>query len=153
MLKPTQEEQSWSYVLHFIIFSHFSFSAISQACFHVRWKLASLHNDYISQALIYIQKKCHGLVFKQLWTHSFIFNSHGIIHSIVELASCWSMLTCPDFTVNWSLILFSNVELSLASKTKIKHKSRELTVKYSWIYMLLVLLQSRLKHNMQEAFC
>ena len=79
MLKPMQKELSWSYVLHFIIyFSHFSFSAILQVCIDVRQKLALLDNHPISETLLQ--------VFKQLWNHSLIFNSFGIIHSFVEFA-------------------------------------------------------------------
>ena len=90
-LKPMQKEPSWKYVLHFVIcFPHFSFSAIWQACFHVRQKLVSLHNHSISQALFRFAKKCHGQVFKQLWNHSFIFNSYEIIHSLPALSCCWS---------------------------------------------------------------
>ena len=52
MLKWTQKEPSWSYVIHFIIcFPHFLFSAILQVYFHVRQKLVSLHNYPFSQAL------------------------------------------------------------------------------------------------------
>ena len=48
MLKPTQKEPSWSCVLRFIIyFSHFSFSAISRACFHIRRTLVSVHNSSV----------------------------------------------------------------------------------------------------------
>ena len=37
MLKPEQKEPFSGYALRFIIyFPHFSFSAISQTCFHVR---------------------------------------------------------------------------------------------------------------------
>ena len=93
------------------IFPHFSFSAISQACFHVRRKLVSLHNHSILQSLLQ--------VFKQLWNYSLIFNSSVIIYSLMVFASCWSMLLSPDLTVNWFLILFSSVELFLKSKTNI----------------------------------
>ena len=39
------------------------------------------------------------------------------------------LLLCPDFTVNWSLILLSSVELFLISENKIYRKSRELAMK------------------------
>ena len=68
-----------------IYFSHFSFSAILVAFFHVRWKLHS-----------------SGII------HS--FSSSIIIHSLVVFACCWSTLLCPDLTVNWFLILFSSIE-------------------------------------------
>ena len=119
-LKPMQKEPSWSYVLHFIIcFPHFSFSAIWQACFHVRQKLVSLHNHSISQALFRFAKKCHGQVFKQLSNHSFIFNSYEIIHSLPALSCCWSKLLFPDPTVNWFLILLSCVKTFPMNETEI----------------------------------
>ena len=101
MLKPTQKEPSWSYVLHFIIyFSHFSFSAISQACIHVRRNLESLHNHSISQVLFEFAEKWNGRVFKQLWNHSFIFNSY------TTFVCWWNMLMYRDPNVNWFCILF-----------------------------------------------
>ena len=77
--------------------------------FHLKWKLVSLHNHSISQALLQ--------VFKHLWNHSFIFNNSAIIHS--WFACCWSTLLSPDLTGNRFLILFSSVELFLISMTKI----------------------------------
>ena len=112
MLKAMQKQPSWSYILHFIIyFPHFSFSAISQACIHVRRKLVLLDNHSISQTLLQ--------VFKQLRNHSLILNSYGIIHSFVAFTCWWSMLLCPGLPVNWFLNLFSSVELFLISETEI----------------------------------
>ena len=79
MLKPKLKEPSESYVLHFIIyFPHFFHSAILQACIYVRQKLVLIDNHSIPQALLQ--------VFKQLWNHSLIFNSYGIIDSLVVFA-------------------------------------------------------------------
>ena len=109
MLKQTQKEPFWSFVLRFIIiFSHFSLSAISQAYFHIE------KNLYHYASLILICRK--NVMGEYL-------NIYRIIHSFVVYGWCWSMLLCRDLTLNWFLILFSSIELFLISKTKysIKH--------------------------------
>ena len=100
MLKPVQTEPSWNYVSQFIIyFSHFPFSAISQTCFHVRWKLVLLHNHSIWQAFLQ--------VFKQLWNHSFICGVCMLLKHVTvpwchcKLASycvfkCWTLSNKQD---------------------------------------------------------
>ena len=125
MLKPTERTILKLCFLFYHLFFHFSFSAISQACFHVRRKLVLFH--FISLILIY-RKNIMGE----------FLNSYGIIHSFVAFACCWSMLLCCDLTVNWFLILFASVELFLTSKTEVWPKSQELKVKYSWINMFPV---------------
>ena len=122
MLKPMQKEPCWSYDLHFIIcFSHYSLSAISQTCFHVRQKLYHYISFPFHKSYFNMQKKCHGRVFKQLWNHSFFFNSYEIIH-----LWCLHVVEACHFTVNWFLIcFFLSAELFLTSKMKIQHKSQE----------------------------
>ena len=105
MLKAMQKEPSWSCVLHFIrYFSHFSFTAISQACFHVRWKFVSLHNYSISQALFNLQEKFNGNIFKQLWNNSFIYGVCMLLKHVIML---WSQCKLVSYFV-FKCGIFSN---------------------------------------------
>ena len=98
-LKPIQEKLSWNYVLHIIYFSHFSFSAISQSCFHVRRELVSLRNHSIWQALFYFTEKVlwvsfwtvmESLIhFQKLWNHWFICSIFMLLkHATMPWSHC-----------------------------------------------------------------
>ena len=136
MIKATYLLISWNHgniflkpMQNFIIyFSHFSFSAISQACFHIRWKL-----------VYYIIIPYHKpyLIWRKNVMDKFL-NSYGIIHSFVVF-----------LTVNWFLILFSSVEHFLITKTEIWQRK----VKHSWINMFpvhLYFLNMRPCHFIQD---
>ena len=143
MIKATYLLISWNHgniflkpMQNFIIyFSHFSFSAISQACFHIRWKLVyyiiiPYHKPYFN-----LEKKCHGQIFKQLRNNSFIC---GVSHC--KLVS-YFVFKCGTFSNNqdWNMATESETFLN-------KHvPSASLLFEYE-----TVPFHSRLNHAVQE---
>ena len=109
-------------IYHFIIyFSHFSFSAILQAFFHVKRKFLSFYN--------HSKPYCKFLN----RNNSFIFNSFVVIHSFVAFACCWSTLLCPDLFVNWFIFkcwIFSNKQdRNIALINAFRSRNRVVSVK------------------------
>ena len=120
--RKNHPQASWT--SHSIIyFSHFFFSALSQACFHGGQKPASF---YFTSLLLIFRKYIMGEFLKQLFNHysSFIYGVWMLL----------SIIWCLDLTVNcFFFILLSGVELFLISETEILRKSLELKVRYSRI--------------------
>ena len=132
MLKTMQREPSWSYVFHFIIHcSHFSFCAISQACFHVRWKLPSLHNHFISQPLLQVFNVMESFIyFQQFCNHSFIC---GISMLLKHVTKPWTHCKLVAYFVFKCWTFSNKQDRNIVLITELK-------VKYSWINMLPVQL-------------
>ena len=99
-----RKNNPWTYVLHFIILCYeFSFSAISQACFHVRQKW--LH--FASFNLI-----CRKIVMDKF------LNSYGLIHSSSSDGICGVCTLLKHVTMPWFHCKLFKFELFLISKTK-----------------------------------